>query len=767
MRFDQHSGEIRNAFRHAPLVLANSQDGLKWMTASDVCWTIPQQLRQFLSIGSLSQTWRDLQGFFCGHIGVSETLDADAYVEALAKVSDSELDVERARSIARAIYGRLRSMISETNGDNFSWLQRLRNETLLFTTKGEWWRNDDNVFAADDNQLSELFADSNTIAFIDLDAKSLTTHERFLHELRVPRLSSAIETTLPNSLKALQWPEGIERIRKRVRFIARFFHHKHCMLFDDAVNDGVIALLQSLDVQSCDPLELDVRLKEETVRHQFAARLVREDGRATLFVNEESKWNWVAVGIELVGLLELPDTEAVAIGNLQSNLPADAEILLQTLNIPELPEDVAYHLFGDDRPEDILKRDGETEINNQDKDTSPDHEYDAPSTHTPSNESSETMTQEVDDIRPSQSITQNDTAGAANQDVANDSQDGQLRQIESAGASKSRQDVGDEMTGNSPNMSSSVAPTEAIGTSSVTQLTDGYSHDSDEFVSSSESQEECDEDNEDTNVSSGAGIGSGGVPRHGEHRASPHHLSGPPTTPKKSGERNRSSKLRSNSQRERLRSYVVPDKPDSSDADIERKLDSEHSERKKKIEAAAIAAVLADENKQKRDAVDVNVTDKNNKGYDILSHDPKTNQERYIEVKGISDLWDVAGVMMTPAQFDFSMRHGDKSWLYVVEDVFSDSPAIYRIQNFAQRVWRYGFDDGWKNVAEIVDQKVDQFPTPTRGLVVRLCDGREGRVISVQGAGKVMGVHIELNDGSIERFRWESSLLSVIDLEGG
>jgi hypothetical protein len=127
----------------------------------------------------------------------------------------------------------------------------------------------------------------------------------------------------------------------------------------------------------------------------------------------------------------------------------------------------------------------------------------------------------------------------------------------------------------------------------------------------------------------------------------------------------------------------------------------------------------------------------------------------------------VAGVMMTPAQFDFSMRHGDKSWLYVVEDVFSDSPAIYRIQNFAQRVWRYGFDDGWKNVAEIVDQKVDQFPTPTRGLVVRLCDGREGRVISVQGAGKVMGVHIELNDGSIERFRWESSLLSVIDLEGG
>ncbi len=90
----------------------------------------------------------------------------------------------------------------------------------------------------------------------------------------------------------------------------------------------------------------------------------------------------------------------------------------------------------------------------------------------------------------------------------------------------------------------------------------------------------------------------------------------------------------------------------------------------------------------------------NNPGYDIESVDPETGEVFYIEVKGTEELWDGYGVTITPTQYEFAKEHGDSFWLYVVEDVCSESPQVYRIKNPVGRINQYAFNYGWRNLAE-------------------------------------------------------------------
>jgi hypothetical protein len=55
---------------------------------------------------------------------------------------------------------------------------------------------------------------------------------------------------------------------------------------------------------------------------------------------------------------------------------------------------------------------------------------------------------------------------------------------------------------------------------------------------------------------------------------------------------------------------------------------------------------------------------------------------------------------MTDMQFKNNLAIGNRYWLYVVERADQPDFTIWRIQNPAERVTQFMFDDGWKNVAE-------------------------------------------------------------------
>jgi hypothetical protein len=86
-------------------------------------------------------------------------------------------------------------------------------------------------------------------------------------------------------------------------------------------------------------------------------------------------------------------------------------------------------------------------------------------------------------------------------------------------------------------------------------------------------------------------------------------------------------------------------------------------------------------------------------GYDIESANMHGGIERYIEVKSLSGYWGETGVSLSNTQFQCAQKYGDKYWLYVVERVEDDQEFnIIRIQNPANSVNQFMFDDGWRDL---------------------------------------------------------------------
>lgn len=141
----------------------------------------------------------------------------------------------------------------------------------------------------------------------------------------------------------------------------------------------------------------------------------------------------------------------------------------------------------------------------------------------------------------------------------------------------------------------------------------------------------------------------------------------------------------------KLRSYVYEGTGSESQ-------DPQVQERRSEIEQAGVQKVLDFEKSAGRFPKEMPV---NNPGYDIESKNEDGKIERLIEVKSTSLDWGADGVEVTNTQFDKARDKGKIFWLYVVERANQPDHEIHRIQDPANNVTRYMFDDGWRCVAEI------------------------------------------------------------------
>ncbi len=153
------------------------------------------------------------------------------------------------------------------------------------------------------------------------------------------------------------------------------------------------------------------------------------------------------------------------------------------------------------------------------------------------------------------------------------------------------------------------------------------------------------------------------------------------------GSRARPSGSRSSGQ---LRSYVSHEPRKDRDSDGNGRARSE-------VDEAGVAHVVRFEEAAGRTP---DVKPHHNKGFDIVSRETETGEELVIEVKSLTGEWGARGAAMSPAQFSHAKEHGDRYWLYVVEFATDHERArLWRIQNPANRVQQFFFDDGWEAVA--------------------------------------------------------------------
>jgi hypothetical protein len=189
----------------------------------------------------------------------------------------------------------------------------------------------------------------------------------------------------------------------------------------------------------------------------------------------------------------------------------------------------------------------------------------------------------------------------------------------------------------------------------------------------------------------------------------------------------------------RLLSYVRKQQEESTDAD-EQEGPSEHN---LAVEVVARAAVCAYEKARGRAAVQMAQT---HPGYDIISRNPLTSEDRFIEVKGVNGEWNQTGVGLSRLQFSNAQDYGDRYWLYVVE--FVSDPVnirIHPIRSPATQVTSFMFDGNWRDA--VADESADPALAFIAGVRVKHQHFGFGRIESMElrGATRLMSIEFETN----------------------
>ena len=174
----------------------------------------------------------------------------------------------------------------------------------------------------------------------------------------------------------------------------------------------------------------------------------------------------------------------------------------------------------------------------------------------------------------------------------------------------------------------------------------------------------------------------------------------------------------------RLLSYVQQNQDGGSEGTVDR---SESSEHNLAVEVCARKAACIYEKERGRNAQEMTQT---HPGYDIISYDPDSDEERLIEVKGIDGEWNQTGVGLSRIQFSNAQDHGDRYWLYVVEFAMDSNHArVHAIQNPAMKITSFMFDGNWR------DATTNEHGDPTLRFV-------PGARIHHEhfGTGKILGI---------------------------
>ena len=134
-------------------------------------------------------------------------------------------------------------------------------------------------------------------------------------------------------------------------------------------------------------------------------------------------------------------------------------------------------------------------------------------------------------------------------------------------------------------------------------------------------------------------------------------------------------------------------------------------------------------------------------GYDVISHDPLTGEERLIEVKGVASEWNQTGVGLSRTQFSNAQDYGDRYWLYVVE--FASDPDhahIHDIRNPAMQVTSFMFDGNWREAA--TDESADPTKRFVPGVRIHHQSMGTGEIVDVgvRGSTKLLTIRFDGKD---------------------
>lgn len=199
----------------------------------------------------LEDYYPKLKNFFVQKLGISEKPTANDYANILLEISNkNSLEKEDKEKILK-IYKELNRFLENEDLENPSitnedWWDDFIEEKIFWTNKLEFWRNDDDVFVNNDEELYELFKDKDTVSFLKVPYNEVPRLTYFIKQTGLKPVSEKIKAEIETSVECEYEKELTNNINSLLIYIFRYLYHKESPVYKKLKEAGKLSEILSL-----------------------------------------------------------------------------------------------------------------------------------------------------------------------------------------------------------------------------------------------------------------------------------------------------------------------------------------------------------------------------------------------------------------------------------------------------------------------------------------------------------------------------------------
>ncbi|MCX7811237.1 MAG: DUF3883 domain-containing protein [Leptospiraceae bacterium] len=290
--------------------------------------------------GYLEKHYPKLKSFFVDKLGVNEKPKPKDYADVLIDISKKEKVEENDEKIILEIYKKLNYYLNPENNEHLiskeQWWNDFISKPIFWTYKEEFWKNDNDVFVNDNQEIYELFKDNPEISFLKLPENYHPKIQHFIEFTHISYLSKAVKMELVSKEIPEIEQDLTEQIQCFVPYILRYLYQSAYSDYERLKKDGTLSQLKNLTCYSLESLEVKYSLGSEFVFGKRGCFLYDRN----LYIQKDKLEDTDHLAIELSKLFgEIGGFDNFLISLFDKKTDAKIENLLRAKGIQELPEE--------------------------------------------------------------------------------------------------------------------------------------------------------------------------------------------------------------------------------------------------------------------------------------------------------------------------------------------------------------------------------------------------------------------------------------------
>jgi len=307
---DQSSESILNiqkTFSEEALIFIPSSKNC-FYTQQDVVWKIESNNKRLNSVfGIVSPFYPHLYNFFVKGLEIIENLSAKDFQRKIINILETQkrlnLPPKRIQQLLIFLYSELNSLINQESdlnslSDDENWKQFFQNP-LFYTTRDEFEKNENNIFLNDDDDLFNLFKDSNDIRFWNIPKPNMSELLSFAKLAQIRLISQHVDIKIYPEVICEENIDLTFYIRQLFPYIFRFLYHKNSLYFSKLSNNDYLDALSKFKIIETDSPKFIFILK--SIGHTNI-EIIRSDTRDVLLFNNTLYHKKGSVDLESISI---------------------------------------------------------------------------------------------------------------------------------------------------------------------------------------------------------------------------------------------------------------------------------------------------------------------------------------------------------------------------------------------------------------------------------------------------------------------------------